>query len=247
MRRNKIYKINRTKNTLVTHCDQRRWKRNWKQYSPETYFISIETHRLGLSDIVDCQTIILREYLITDIYMIWSQSIIWFGRILHSHDEPTSHGQTCLVRTSDTSGSAPCLDFPFPLVFFLFPFFFLRSVFFFPFFNLDGFDSLGNASRFTKPFLLFFLLAFVVFFLLVFLLPGRFHLVGLLPPLFSFLEGLCIEGPSGGSSRRASSGSTEGRCFGPLVPLTPHTETHLGSRNFDFHHNYFMDLLHFCP
>ena len=191
---------------------------------------------------------------VSDIYMIWSQSKIWFGQILHSHDEPTSHGQTCLVRTSDTSGSAPCLDFPFLLVFVVFPFFFLRSFFFFPFFNLDGFDSLGNASRFTKPFLLFFLLVFVV--LLGFWPPGTFHLVGLFPLLFSFLEGLCLEGPSVGRSRRASSGSTEGRCFGPLVPLTPHTETHLGSRNFDFHHNYAsplakkrfcMNLLHFCP
>ena len=144
----------------------------------------------------------------------------------------TIHGQTCLVRTSEPSGAelATCLVelpfffFPFFLFFFLdfpFPPFFLGWFFNLPVLNFFVFDL--AVSLFTKPFLFLdspFLLA-LAFLSLDFEPPVFFRFWLILLPIF--LEGE----PSWG----ASSGSTEGRCFGPFVPLTPHTAMQYLLRN----------------
>ena len=146
--------------------------------------------------------------------LIWQSftGLYWYNTTTDqssTYDHLTIHGQTCLVRTScpwSTAPPSPCLTFPFIIAFF-FPFFLL--LFFLPSFVFSRcFDLAGNASLFTKPFWFW----DVFLFFLAFLLCVEFLL-----PFSSFLLGLWGEG--------ASSGSTEGRCFGPLVPLTPHTET----------------------
>ena len=138
--------------------------------------------------------------------------------------QPTIQGQTCLVRTSDPSGAelASCLVelrflfFAFLLFFFLdfpSPPFFLWRFFNLPVLNFFVFDL--AVSLFTKPLLFLdspFLLA-LAFFFLDFEPPVIFRFWLILLPIF--LEGEASCG--------ASSGSAEGRCFGPFVPLTPHT------------------------
>ena len=171
----------------------------------------------------------------TIIHHHWTQHYIHYSpSCIHQRHifQPTIQGQTCLVRTSEPSGAelATCLVelpfffFPFLLFFVLdfpSPLFFLGRFFNLPVPNFFVFDL--AVSLFTKPFLFLdspLLLALALFFL-DFEPPVFFRFWLILLPIF-------LEGES---SLGASSGSTEGRCFGPFVPLTPHTAMQYLLRN----------------